>query len=165
MRKTYIDNIKWITVVLVVIYHVIYMFNGVTTYGVIGPFSEFQPQDVFQYIVYPWFMFLLFVVSGMSARFELDTKETNKNKKHVFKDSKNKWYEEYANTLWEYGYIDGYNDNTFRGNKTITRAEAVKTINKAESYFYTYKKQYDSFLKKNGIIYEINRKFFEFGYV
>ena len=75
MRKTYIDNIKWITVVLVVIYHVIYMFNGVTTYGVIGPFSEFQPQDVFQYIVYPWFMFLLFVVSGMSARFELDAKD------------------------------------------------------------------------------------------
>ena len=74
MRKTYIDNIKWITVVLVVIYHVIYMFNGVTTYGVIGPFSEFQPQDVLQYIVYPWFMFLLFVVSGMSARFELDAK-------------------------------------------------------------------------------------------
>ena len=74
MRKTYIDNIKWITVVLVVIYHVIFMFNGVTTYGVIGPFSEFQPQDAFQYIVYPWFMFLLFVVSGMSARFELDAK-------------------------------------------------------------------------------------------
>ena len=65
MRKTYIDNIKWITVVLVVLYHVIFMFNGVTTYGVIGPFSEFQPQDVFQYIVYPWFMFLLFVVSGI----------------------------------------------------------------------------------------------------
>ena len=74
MRKVYIDNIRWITVVLVVIYHVIYMFNGVTTYGVIGPFSSFQPQDVFQYIVYPWFMFLLFIVSGMSARFELDMK-------------------------------------------------------------------------------------------
>ena len=74
MRKTYIDNIRWITVIIVIIYHVIYMFNGVTTYGVIGPFSENQPQDIFQYIVYPWFMFLLFVVSGMSARFELDAK-------------------------------------------------------------------------------------------
>lgn len=74
MRKTYIDNIRWITVVSVVIYHVIYMFNGVTTFGVIGPFSDFQPQDIYQYIVYPWFMFLLFVVSGMSARFELDVK-------------------------------------------------------------------------------------------
>ncbi len=71
MRKTYIDNIRWITVALVVVYHVIYMFNGVTQYGIIGPFSTHQPQDVFQYIVYPWFMLLLFVISGMSARFEL----------------------------------------------------------------------------------------------
>lgn len=74
MRRTYIDNIRWITVFIVVIYHVIYMFNGVSTYGVLGPFYDFQPQDIFQYLVYPWFMFLLFVVSGMSARFELDTK-------------------------------------------------------------------------------------------
>ena len=72
MRKTYIDNIRWITVVLVVIYHVIYIFNGVTKYGIIGPFTENQPQDLYQYIVYPWFMLLLFVVSGMSARFELE---------------------------------------------------------------------------------------------
>ena len=72
MRKIYIDNIRWITVVLVVIYHVIYIFNGVTVYGIIGPFTENQPQDLYQYIVYPWFMLLLFVVSGMSARFELE---------------------------------------------------------------------------------------------
>ena len=72
MRKLYLDNIRWITVVLVVIYHVIYMFNGVERNGVIGPFKEIQYQDVYQYIVYPWFMLLLFVVSGMSARFYLE---------------------------------------------------------------------------------------------
>ena len=72
MRKIYIDNIRWITVVLVVIYHVIYMFNGVETHGVIGPFAKVQYQDVYQYIVYPWFMLLLFVVSGMSSRFYLN---------------------------------------------------------------------------------------------
>ena len=72
MRKIYLDNIRWITVSLVVIYHVIYIFNGVTRYGIIGPFRANQPQDLFQYLVYPWFMLLLFVVSGMSARFELD---------------------------------------------------------------------------------------------
>ncbi len=72
MRKIYIDNIRWITVVIVVVYHVIYMFNGVTQYGIIGPFHENQVQDLFQYIVYPWFMLVLFVISGMSARFELD---------------------------------------------------------------------------------------------
>ncbi len=77
MRKTYIDNIRWITVVLVVIYHVIYIFNGVTRYGIIGPFRSYQPQDVFQYIVYPWFMLLLFVISGMCARFELDRETVN----------------------------------------------------------------------------------------
>ena len=77
MRKTYIDNIRWITVVLVVIYHVIYMFNGVQTFGVIGPFSDHQPQDIYQYIVYPWFMLLLFTISGMSARFFLE-KHTDK---------------------------------------------------------------------------------------
>lgn len=74
MRKTYLDNVRWITVVLVVIYHVIYMFNGVTKYGVIGPFCDVQFQDTFLYLVYPWFMLLLFVVSGMAARFELETK-------------------------------------------------------------------------------------------
>ena len=72
MRKTYIDNIRWMTVVIVVIYHVIYMFNGVVTSGVIGPFAPVQYQDAFQYFVYPWFMLLLFVISGMSARFYLN---------------------------------------------------------------------------------------------
>lgn len=72
MRKTYIDNIRWLTVVLVVVYHVIYMFNSIQVIGVIGPISQFHYQDAFQYLVYPWFMLLLFVVSGMSARFSLE---------------------------------------------------------------------------------------------
>ena len=73
MRKLYLDNIRWITIVLVVIYHVIYMYNGVETVGVIGPFSDqVQYQDMFQYIVYPWFMVLLFVVSGMCSRYYLE---------------------------------------------------------------------------------------------
>lgn len=71
-RKVYLDNIRWITVTIVVIYHVIYMFNGVQPFGVIGPFHKVQYQDAFQYFVYPWFMALLFVVSGMSARYYLD---------------------------------------------------------------------------------------------
>ena len=51
MRRKYLDNIRWVTILIVIIYHVIYMFNGVTTYGVIGPFSEDQPQDIFLYFV------------------------------------------------------------------------------------------------------------------
>lgn len=53
-----------------------YMFNGVQPFGVIGPFREHQLQDCFQYLVYPWFMALLFVVSGMSARYYLQSHTT-----------------------------------------------------------------------------------------
>ena len=75
-RRIYLDNIRWITVVIVVIYHIIYMFNGVQPFGVIGPFKKHQLQDAFQYVVYPWFMALLFVVSGMSARYYLEKHDT-----------------------------------------------------------------------------------------
>ncbi len=72
MRKYYVDNIRWMTVLLVVIYHVIYMYNGVVTAGVIGPFFEVQYQDALQYILYPWFMVILFIVSGISARYYME---------------------------------------------------------------------------------------------
>lgn len=73
MRKRYIDNIRWITVALVVIYHVFYAFNGVGVPGGVGAFSDVQYRDSVLYMIYPWFMLLLFVVSGMSARFYLNT--------------------------------------------------------------------------------------------
>lgn len=104
MRKAYIDNIKWITILLVVIYHVIFMFNGVITNGVIGPFGDFQPQDIFQYMVYPWFMFLLFVVSGMSARFELETK----GEKMFFKNRTRKYLVPSTIGLLVFWWILGY---------------------------------------------------------
>ena len=28
MRKSYLDNLRWVTVVLVVLYHVFYMYNA-----------------------------------------------------------------------------------------------------------------------------------------
>lgn len=74
MKKHYLDNIRWLTVVIVVIYHVIYMYNTVQPMGVIGGFSKVQYQDAFQYLVYPWFMALLFVVSGMCSRFALESR-------------------------------------------------------------------------------------------
>lgn len=76
MRRYYLDNIRWITVVLVVIYHVIFMFNGVTTDLVVGPFHPVQYQDALQYLLYPWFMVLLFVVAGASSRYGLEKMPT-----------------------------------------------------------------------------------------
>ena len=73
MRKYYLDNIRWLTIVCVVIFHVIYLFNGEATAGVVGPFKEVQYQDALQYLLYPWMMILLFLVAGMCARYYLET--------------------------------------------------------------------------------------------
>lgn len=56
MRKHYIDNIRWLTVVLVLIYHVFYLYNAVGVLGGVGSFSAVQYQDGFLYFVYPWFI-------------------------------------------------------------------------------------------------------------
>ncbi|MBQ7202413.1 MAG: acyltransferase [Eubacterium sp.] len=73
MRKHYLDNIRWATIICVVIFHVIYMFNGEAQAGVIGPFKEPQYQDAIQYLLYPWMMILLFIVSGVCSRYYLET--------------------------------------------------------------------------------------------
>jgi hypothetical protein len=39
---------------------------------VIGSFQKVQYQDSLQYLLYPWFMVLLFVVSGMSSGYYLE---------------------------------------------------------------------------------------------
>ena len=74
MRKHYLDNIRWATVIIVVIYHVFYMYNAEGVLGGLGKITDLPVQhyDAFQYFVYPWFMPVLFVVSGISARLYLD---------------------------------------------------------------------------------------------
>ena len=74
MRKYYLDNVRWFTVVIVVLYHVLYMYNGEGILGVVGKITDLDVQyyDVFQYIVYPWIMVLLFMVSGISSRLYLE---------------------------------------------------------------------------------------------
>ncbi len=71
MRIIYLDNIRWATVLLVMFYHVIYMFNAVGVMGGVGSFYEVQYQDGILYFIYPWFMVLLFLIAGMSARYSL----------------------------------------------------------------------------------------------
>ena len=79
VRKNYLDNIRWITVVIVVLYHVFYMYNAEGVLGGVGQITKLstQPYDIFQYLVYPWFMPVLFIVAGISSRLYLE-KHTNK---------------------------------------------------------------------------------------
>ena len=73
MRKHWLDNLRWVTVLLVLLYHVFYFYNNKGVFGGIGGFGDGpQYQDVVMYILYPWFMPLLFLLAGISARFALD---------------------------------------------------------------------------------------------
>jgi len=72
MRKHWIDNLRWVTVLLVLFYHVIYYYNGKGVVGGIGGFGGPQYQDFVMYLLYPWFMPLLFLLAGISARYALD---------------------------------------------------------------------------------------------
>lgn len=76
MRKHWMDNLRWVTVLLVLFYHVIYFYNNKGVFGGIGGFGEYpdfpQYQDVVMYILYPWFMPLLFLLAGISSKYALD---------------------------------------------------------------------------------------------
>ena len=76
MRKHWMDNLRWVTILLVLFYHVIYFYNNKGVFGGIGGFGEYpevpQYQDVVMYILYPWFMPLLFLLAGVSSRYALD---------------------------------------------------------------------------------------------
>ncbi len=76
MRKHWMDNLRWVTVLLVLFYHVIYFYNNKGVFGGIGGFGDYpqhpQYQDIVMYILYPWFMPLLFLLAGIGSRYALE---------------------------------------------------------------------------------------------
>jgi len=48
------------------------MFNAAGVLGGVGSFQAVQYQDGILYFVYPWFMVLLFLIAGISARYSLE---------------------------------------------------------------------------------------------
>ncbi len=73
-RKHYLDNIRWVVTLVVVLYHVFYMYNAEIIAGVVGKITNLDVQyfDAFQYMVYPWLMPIFFIVSGISSKLYLD---------------------------------------------------------------------------------------------
>ena len=70
-RYHFIDNLRWVTVVLVLIYHVFYNFNAQGVFGGIGGFCEHQWWDTVCTVLYPWMMPLMFILAGASSRYAL----------------------------------------------------------------------------------------------
>lgn len=67
----YLTNIRWVTVCIVVAYHVCYIFNGVGILGSIPGSQSLPFFDTCAAAVYPWFMVLLFLVAGMDSFYAL----------------------------------------------------------------------------------------------
>ncbi|MBO4679611.1 MAG: acyltransferase [Lachnospiraceae bacterium] len=74
MRKKYLDNMRWMTLVMVVFYHVLYMYNAEGIYGGLGKITNLNVQiyDLILYVLYPVPMGILFLVAGMSSKYYLD---------------------------------------------------------------------------------------------
>nr|MCR5624585.1 acyltransferase family protein [Lachnospiraceae bacterium] len=106
MRKSYLDNIRWVTVVLVVIYHVLYMYNGEGILGTLGKITNLKVQyyDMYQYFVYPWFMVVLFIVSGICSKLYLDCHTD----KEFLKSRTNKLLVPCTIGLFVFHFIQGY---------------------------------------------------------
>lgn len=72
MRKAYLDNIRFSTIMLVLVFHVFFFFSNIGIAGIFPGWAPYQPgyfrwEGVYEYAVYPWFMTLLFVVAGSAA--------------------------------------------------------------------------------------------------
>ena len=72
MRKNYIDNLRLTIVLLVIVYHVCYIFNGVGVLGGIPNSLSIPLCDGFATLIYPWFMILLFIIAGMASSYSLE---------------------------------------------------------------------------------------------
>ena len=104
MRKYYIDNLRSFTVLLVVLYHILYLFHPAIPAGVIGPIAAAPWLDAVPYLLYPWFMLILFFISGMCARFYLETHSG----KEFFRARTRKLLVPSTVGLLAFGWVQGY---------------------------------------------------------
>lgn len=107
-RKHYLDNIRWITLCVVIIYHVFYIFNSsgvISNIGVTG----IKQLDVFCIFTYPWIMCLLFVVSGVATKYSLK----NKTNKEFIKDRTKRILVPSLIGIFVYGWISGWITNYY----------------------------------------------------
>ena len=107
-RKNYLDNIRWITLCVVIVYHIFYIFNSSGVISHIGVHG-IKELDVFCIFSYPWIMCLLFVVSGVSSKYAL----CNKTHKEFIKDRTKRILIPSIIGIFAYGWISGLVTNYY----------------------------------------------------
>lgn len=78
-RLFFLDNIRWITILVVLVFHVFFYYNNIGTPAMFQRLADYETgkfsfAGIFQYSVYQWFMVLLFAVSGICANISLKKK-------------------------------------------------------------------------------------------
>lgn len=107
-RKNYLDNIRWITLCVVILYHVFYIFNSSDVISNIGV-KGIKELDAICVFTYPWIMCLLFVVSGVSTKYSLKSKSN----KEFIKDRAKKILVPSIVGIFAYGWISGWTTNYY----------------------------------------------------
>jgi len=107
-RKYFIDNVRSITVLVVIVYHVAYLFNSA---GVVTNISEtgIPVFDTFCYFVYPWVMTVMFLVAGISARYALQKRVV----KQFLKERVQKLLIPFIGGIFLLGWITGWVTNRY----------------------------------------------------
>lgn len=72
MREHWMDNLRWGVILLVVLFHVVCMFNSCDM--PLGVGRGVPAFDLLGYFVYPWFMALMFLLAGIGARRSLNAR-------------------------------------------------------------------------------------------
>ena len=131
MRKHWIDNLRWVTVLLVLLYHVVYFYNNKGVFGGIGGFGDGpQYQDTLMYILYPWFMPLLFLLAGIGARYALE----KQSGKEWFRSRTRKLLVPATIGLLLFHWMTGYFNTQVAGNDILTAVpQPVKHLLRAVS--------------------------------
>ena len=116
-RKHFIDNIRSVTVLLVIIYHVVYIFNSAGVPKTIGE-NGIPAFDGLCYFVYPWLMTIMFLLAGISARYAMQ----KRNEKQFLKERVQKLLIPVIGGMFLLGWVNGWVANQyvdiFEGNNT-----------------------------------------------
>ena len=123
MRKHYLDNIRSITILLVVIFHVFFFFNPLLyTTGRVDKVISFP--SLYQSFVYPWFMALLFLVSGIASSYSLKKRDC----KTFIKERAKKTLMPSVVSVLLFGWISGSIVTTRATSEVATLPSVVKYI-------------------------------------
>jgi len=107
-RKYFIDNIRSVTVLIVIVYHVAYLFNSVGVVSNIGE-TGIPAFDTLCYFVYPWLMTIMFLVAGISARFALQKRTV----KQFLKERRQKLLIPWIGGIFLLAWITGWVTNQY----------------------------------------------------